>query len=330
MFILGRIVLFLIGIGILIGLVAIGFALKDAFDEGDDRQPAAVSDVDRDDEEETPSPTPRATDTPPPTTLQATATAVPTDTPEPTPSMEPSEGPGGQPAVSNGPFDGEGGRAKLLGSTKEWQQGNWNVTLYEGATDQMDQWFRNLQNPDPARWPSFPNVPNPLVPEFRVVNGSEVPDGLEYGLDERNFCDNDICDLVVDARSYHLVTGDYDLGFISCKAENGIGCAFAVFNVGNETANFENIHVNNGFSLTGRYWNGDTLWMALWGLSSHVIANMTNFPTNGAGDDTLNDPDRTNAGTNCSDPAGCGGVHFTFVITSGNHVLAIAQTTFTR
>lgn len=204
--------------------------------------------------------------------------------------------------------------------TDELSQGGWEVTFYEGATDQMHGWFESLKDPDPANWPDYPNVDNPRV-DFVAANG------LEYGLDERNYCPNDICDVLVPARGYNLMTADYDLEFASCYAKDGVGCGIVVFNVGDVTANFEDVMVDNGFSVDGRYWNGDELHQAIWGVVSHMSANMLNYATNGTGGDTMNDPDRTNAGANCSVPQGCAGVLWRVVVTSGNQVLAIAETT---
>lgn len=199
-------------------------------------------------------------------------------------------------------------------------QGAWKVTFYEGVTDQMRGWFEQLKDPDPANWPDYPNEDNPLV-------GFEAENGLEYGLDERNYCDNDICDVLVPARGYNLITAEYAINGLECHTRNGVGCGIVLFNVGEVTANFEDVMVNNGFSVDGRYWNGDELHQAIWGVVSHVSANMLNYATNGAGDDTLNRPDRTNAGANCSVPEGCAGVLWRVVITSGNQILVVAETT---
>jgi len=212
-------------------------------------------------------------------------------------------------------------------------QGAWKVTFYEGVTDQMRGWFEDLHDPAPALWPTFPNEANPLVPDFRTMpcpdNPQEicVPDGLEYGLDERNYCDNDICDVLVPARGYNLITAEYAINGLECHTEDGAGCGIVLFNVGEVTANFEDVMVNNGFSVDGRYWNGDVLYWGIWGVVSHQSANMLNYATNGAGNDTLNRPDRTNAGANCSVPVGCAGVLWRVVITSGNQILVVAETT---
>jgi hypothetical protein len=273
------------------------------------------------------TPTPESTETPTPT-----ATIAPTQTPAATPTAQtearvaPTATPVPTQVATTAPApQAVVGNADVRTQVKTWNHNGWTVTTYDGVTTQMDGWFTSpeLKFPEPQNWGDFPNVDNPTV-------GFSAADGLEYGLDERNVCDNDVCDIVVDAGSYHLVTADYDLGFIKCQSANGIGCGFVIFNVGEVTANFENVHVNNGFSLTGRYWNGDTLPKALQGLSSHVLANMLNYSTNGAGDDTLNDPNRTNAGANCSVPEGCGGVDFKIVISSGNQILVLSETVFMK
>lgn len=207
----------------------------------------------------------------------------------------------------------------------ETTQGKWNVSFYEGATDQMHGWFSKLKDPNPAQWPDFPNVDNPTV-SFKAA------DGLEYGLDESVFMEqNEFGQMPVQARGYRLITGDYNIpGVDACEAtEVKGGCAIAIFNVGEVTADLK-AWVRQGFTVPGRYWNGDTLELAMWGLSSHVSANMLNMSTNGTGGKTLNQSDRTNAGANCSVVEGCQNVRFVIAITSGNQLLVKAVTTITK
>jgi hypothetical protein len=204
-------------------------------------------------------------------------------------------------------------------------QGSWEVTYFKGFTDQMKGWFNALKDPQPTLWPRFPNVDNP---DAAFV----AADGLEYGLDESVFMEqNEMGNFPVQARGYRLISGDYNIpGIDTCEAaEAEAGCAIAIFNVGEVTADLQ-AWVRQGFTVPGRYWNGDTLQVAMWALSSHVTANMLNYPTYGAGDDTLNDPNRTNAGANCSVPGACEKVRFVIAITSGNQLLVKAVTIVTR
>jgi hypothetical protein len=178
----------------------------------------------------------------------------------------------------------------------------------------MRGWFAELKDLAPTSWPEFPNVDNSRV-------GFKAANGLEYGLDERNYCPQETCDVVVAAGEYNLITADYDFGFIACQAGDGLGCAVMFINVGEVTANFEQVIVDNGFSVTGRYWNGDELEQGIWGGLSHAAANMMNLTT------SLNPAGSTNAGANCSLRIGCTGVLTRVVITSGNQVLVVAETT---
>gem|GEM_PF-2945996 len=208
--------------------------------------------------------------------------------------------------------------------------GQWQIEEVFGLTDLMrNVWISGLESlpASPELWPTFPNIPNPLVPSFRIVNGNEVPDGLEYGQDIDIFCQQDLrCDFNVAARSYRLYTGDYDFPAVgeSCNiGDTGIGCAISVWNVGDVTALFENQSFDRGFTVAGRYWNGDVLHIAMSALMSHAAANMLNLSE-------LNPSGGANAGANCSVPSGCQGVNLVIVVTSGNEVLWKARTTVTR
>lgn len=207
----------------------------------------------------------------------------------------------------------------------ETTQGKWEVFFFEGATDQMSTWFSKLKDPEPAIWPDFPNVDNSKA-NFKAA------DGLEYGLDESVFMEqNEFGQMPVQARGYRLISGDYNIpGIDACEAADVKGgCAIAIFNVGEVTADLK-AWVRQGFTVPGRYWNGDTLELAMWGLSSHVSANMLNMNTNGTGGQTLNQPDRTNAGANCSVVDGCQNVRFVIAVISGNQLLVKAVTTVSK
>ena len=195
--------------------------------------------------------------------------------------------------------------------------GDWEVTYFEGVTEQIKGWvFPNL---DPVKWPEFPNVDNPLA-DFKAS------DGLEYGIDEHQFCQQDqTCDMSVPAMHYRIISGDYDLGFDQCVGSVGDqGCAIMAVNVGDVTAVFRSIMIDLGFNVMGRYWNGDVLPTAIWAVLSHVGSNMLNMNS------TLNPIKIQNAGANCSSPEACKTVRLAFVITSGNEVLVKGVTIISK
>jgi hypothetical protein len=220
---------------------------------------------------------------------------------------------------------------------------DWKITMIDVKGNPIvDAWLNRLRKPAPELWPTFPNVPNPLVPEFRVVNGNEVPDGLEYGEDDSPFCEyKQTCDWVVPAWHYRLISGDY--AFTSsefsytCQNVEGQprkGCLIVLFNVMDETYTWRDQSVDNGFTVMGRYWNGDALEWGAWGLVSHAVANMLNFPT-------MRDPTTgnvlnagglsSNAGANCGiQPNACGTVDATIIVHAGDRILAVAQTTVSK
>lgn len=193
--------------------------------------------------------------------------------------------------------------------------GKWEVTYFDGVTDQMKSWiFKDL---DPAAWKVFPNVDNGQY---------KAADGVEYGMAESVFCQQDQrCDFEVAARHYRLYTGDYKIdGIGECHATDGIGCAVAVFNGGDVTSFLASQEMHDGFTVTGRYWNGDKMPHAIWALLSSAVNNMLNL------DSALNPNGVTNGGANCSIPTGCVGVDVTFAITSGNQVLVIGHTVINK
>lgn len=237
-------------------------------------------------------------------------TAGPTAVPTQAPTLALTLAPTAQSTV-------EPGKVDLRAQVNQFATGSWKVTTYQGVTDQITNWFKNLKDPAPASWPVFPNVNNPLV-NFQSKNG------LEYGLDERNYCPQETCDVIVAAGEYNGITADYDFGFLDCSATDTTGCGIMFVNVGEVTANFEQVVVNNGFSVAGRYWNGNELQQAIWGFVSHSSANMLNMAT------TLNPQGSSNSGANCSVKTGCTAVLWRVVITSGNQILVVAETTVKR
>lgn len=192
---------------------------------------------------------------------------------------------------------------------------SWDIQYFDGATVEMHSW--NFMTLAPAVWPNFPNVDNGVYPASQ---------GVEYGEDLSAFCQQDqTCDFNVAARHYRLYTGDYSLdGVDACKeAETGKGCMLLAVNVGEVTAIFRDQTFDYGFTVTGRYWDGNFLPQAMWAVMSHASANMLNMST------SLN-PGGTNAGANCSVPGGCPSVEATFVVISGNEILMIGRSVISK
>lgn len=220
--------------------------------------------------------------------------------------------------VANGQTSASGlASSTAIGTTTtSGQSASWTLEIFNGATPQMLAWqWRDL---NPSLWPVFPNVDN-------VNAGFLAANGLEYGEDESGYCEQqELCDVVVPAMHYRVITGDYSLGFDTCTAQNGQGCGIILVNVGNVSASFEDVSVDFGFTVWGRYWNGDVLNDAIWATLSHVGNNMLDM------DSELNPNELQNAGANCSVPTGCTSARLTFVIVSGNEVLIKGTETIFR
>ena len=111
-------------------------------------------------------------------------------------------------------------------------------------------------------------------------------------------------------------------------------CLIVLFNVMNETYTWRDQSVDNGFTVMGRYWNGDELQWAVWGLTSHASANMLNLatmrdPTTG---NVLNaGGNSANAGANCGvQPDACGMVDVVVIVHAGDRILATMHTAVTK
>jgi len=197
-------------------------------------------------------------------------------------------------------------------------------------------WLPKVLAPSPELWPTYPNVANPKVPDFQVANG------VEYGQDDSPFCEQDQrCDWVIPAWHYRLISGDYKFTSpefsYSCQNVEGQprkGCLIVLFNVMNESYTWRDQSVDNGFTVMGRYWNGDELQWAVWGLTSHASANMLNLatmrdPTTG---NVLNaGGNSANAGANCGvQPDACGTVDVMVIVHAGDRILATMHTTVSR
>jgi hypothetical protein len=260
-----------------------------------------------------------------PTNNESTATVQPTFTPTvtatipaPTPTVVPQATSNVQENMPNLPASAS--------------QGAWTVqeTSNLGSTDPIIAgWISRLKNPAPGLWKTFPNIPNPDVSDFRVVNGTQVPDGLEYGEDVSPFCEQDsTCDFQVSALHYRYISGDYNFLGTSCRGDGKTGCMLVIINEG-DSYTWRDQSVDNGFTVTGRYWNGDALEWAIWGLVSNGSANMLNMPTEAHPGEALNFGTGTNAGANCGVPSGCGAVKVQIVVTTGSAIKANLTTTVT-
>ncbi len=212
--------------------------------------------------------------------------------------------------------------------------GDWTIQ----GTDRLAEnpvvagWLSRLRDPDPANWKTFPNIPNEDVPEFRVVNGTEVPDGVEYGTYDSPYCSSHPCDVPVGAWEYRLITGDYDVMGYECRGDSktGHGCLLLLINVMDQSVTFRDQDVDNGFTLRGRYWNGDALEWGVWGLVSHASANMLNMPTFAREGEVLNSGDPGNSGANCGIPQGCDSVDARVIVVAGDTAIAVLETKVTK
>ncbi len=219
------------------------------------------------------------------------------------------------------------GTPPLPPSTVAITSTGWNINKIDVANDPIvDAWLNQLRDPAPQLWQTFPNIANPLVPEFNVANG------MEYGVANVPFCQQDMrCDFIVPAQHYRLITADYSFNGMTCTSgDTGKGCMLLLINVGDTSYTWRNQMSDNGFTVSGRYFNGDALDMGVWGLVSHASANMLNMPTVSHPGETLNDGVMTNGGSNCGVPQGCSSVEVTIVVHAGDRILAVATTTVTR
>jgi len=197
-------------------------------------------------------------------------------------------------------------------------------------------WLSRLQDPAPELWETFPNIPNAEVPEFRAVTCPDnpermcVPDGLEYGTYSSPYCFSHPCDIPVGAWEYRYIAGDYNILGYECAGDMVVGCMAVLVNVMDQSYTLRNQDVDNGFTLRGRYFNGDALEWGIWGLVSHGAANMLNMPTRSHPDEVLNAGAPGNSGANCGTPSGCSSVDVRIFVLAGDAVIAVAETIVTR
>ena len=153
---------------------------------------------------------------------------------------------------------------------------------------------------------------------------------MEYGTYSSPFCFAHPCDLTVGAWEYRYISGDYQFLGTSCKGDGKKGCMLVLINVMDTSYTWRNQDVDNGFTLRGRYFNGDALEWGVWGLVSHGAANMLNMPTLAHPGEVLNAGAPGNSGANCGNPLGCSGVDVTLVVHAGDAIIAVAKTTVSR
>ncbi len=228
------------------------------------------------------------------------------------------------------PAPADNGNGQLVGDTgtmpqpvSTWNVGSWQVQQMKDLTKNpiVLTWIKRLQDPEPANWRTYPNIPNPDVSSFSVRNGAE------YGVANVPFCEQDMrCDFVVPGWSYRLITARYNFQGMNCNQ----GCLLLLINVMDKTVTWRNQMADNGFTVAGRYWNGDKLDQAVWGLVSNTAANMLNMPTLARPGEILNSGNPANAGGNCGDVKGCNVVNATVVVSAGTDILAVLKTTVTR
>lgn len=222
--------------------------------------------------------------------------------------------------ITNTPEPTKTATAENTATAEVKTSGNWIVETHKGATDQMKTWVTQLKDLNPEVWTVFPNVDNPKA-DFKAK------DGLEYGMAESVFCQQDNrCNIPVPAEHYRLITGDYNIpGIDACSGSVAKeGCGIMIINVGKVTSNFVNAKVVEGFTVFGRYWNGDAMPTAIWAGLSETANNMLNKNSK------LNPDGSVNAGANCSVPEGCNKVRLVFAVVSGNELLVKGETIISR
>jgi len=226
-------------------------------------------------------------------------------------------------------------------------QGNWKVSEGPRLADNpiVADWIKRLKNPAPSKWKTFPNIRNADLTdaEFPTRNCRnqtnamgvsepycEVPQGMEYGVHDSPFCEVNPCDFVVPAWEYRYYTGDYSFGGYSCEGDKTRGCMLVVINVMDETVIFREQYFDNGFTLHGRYWDGDRLEIGLWGVVSHGSANMLGMETHARAGEVLNADGGGNAGANCGTPRSCRNVDVRVIVVAGTDALAVLETNVSR
>jgi hypothetical protein len=213
---------------------------------------------------------------------------------------------------------------------------NWTDVAQKdmGKGKSFEQWakatYPEWWKVEPEKWPTAPNVPNPLEPRFRVkqivVDGKTVdtvPDGMEI-VDSgvRNFCEvvaGEQCTVPIAAGAYFEYTGDGQIPGL-WKSKDGMGNALVIANVGDKTSGLTGTFLQGWAEKDSRIFNGDTLPIGLVATVSHADNDMLN-------DKSKLNPNAglPNAGANCSVREGCKTIHNTVIIMSGGATLLIAD-----
>lgn len=196
----------------------------------------------------------------------------------------------------------------------------------DGEDYRVRDWLERLCNPAPRKWPSFPNEPNKRVPDTGKCS-FQVSNGAEYGVPMVPYCpQDDYCNFPVPSRHFRLITADYSFLGRDCSG----GCLLLLINVSDSDWIWEDQHAKSGFSVPGRYFNGDKLEQAAWALVSHHSAQMLNLNTEGLKGEVLNTEGGTNAGGNCGTYEGCEKVNAFIVVHAQDRIIATAETNVTR
>lgn len=228
--------------------------------------------------------------------------------PVPTPVANSTTGP-------NNPTPSFDSGATIKPVAKTFTQGDWNVTMYSGRTDRIENWFHQIKNLNPRDCLKFPNVDNACTSGFKASYG------MQYGKYIDTFCQTRglPCAFVNSPGHIRYVSADYDLGFDACSrpTPKDEGCLHINVNVSESENTDLNILAKQGFTLTGVFFDSDHMDMTLYGVGSHVAARMLNLADS---DSAVND------GGNCSNIGGCPGIRVAVSITSGNELIALAVT----
>lgn len=205
--------------------------------------------------------------------------------------------------------------ATITNVATKFQQEQWQVTMYGGRTDRIENWFHQLKDLNPQDCLLFPNVDNACTSGFKASYG------MQYGKYIDIYCQTaDPCKFVNSPSSIRYFSGDYDIGFDSCAkaSNNGNGCLFIDVNVGEKAETFLDFMGHQGFTLTGVFFDSNFMDLTLYGVGSHVAARMLNLAKSDSG---------VNDGGNCSYIGGCPGVRTAIAVTSGNELVALAVET---
>lgn len=258
---------------------------------------------------------------------------------EPNPSSPPA-------AAADGGSNGDVSSVdtgKMPNLPNNFSHGDWTIygaNSLNGDDHIVRDWLKRLKNPDPTNWKSFPDHRNADLSQKafpwndcgdKDPDSTCAPNGLEYGQDVSPFCEQDeYCNWPVQGWHYRYLSGDFSFKGMTCGGDGG--CMLVLINVSDTDWTWKDQSLIDGFTVTGRYWNGNKLDQAVWGLVSHGAANMLNMKTDSArSGERLNfGSSGANAGGNCGTVRGCQKVNVFVVVHAMDRILAVATTTVTR